>query len=179
MNLIPVIWVPRFLLARQSMVLCTFLGPHKDLPDLIIRLIVLDELTKDIGSICRRNQMPPGIGIEGFGRPPNTSIPSKCVQYIHYSLDLFLRWSVGSGSSKDIGLGGLVVDPVGVGKESFSGYKLSGQPSRSHISITSVQPVGRIQVVGIIYQSMSLLKTFGLDSDFYPETSDGPIFFAG
>jgi len=100
--------------------------------------------------------MPPGIGIKGLGRASDTSIPSKCVQYIHYSLDLFLGWCIGSGSSKDIGLGGLVVDPVGVGEESFSSDKLSGQPSGRHISITSVQPVGRIQVVGIIHQSMSL-----------------------
>ena len=50
-------------------------------------------------------------------------------------LDLFL---VGSSSNKNLRLDGLIVDSIGVGKESFPSDKLSGQPSIGNIPITTL-----------------------------------------
>ena len=52
MDLIAMILISRFLLARQSMKLGILLGSLKQLPDLVIRLIVCNELPKDVCSIC-------------------------------------------------------------------------------------------------------------------------------
>jgi hypothetical protein len=68
---------------------------------------------------------------------------------------------------------------MGVGKESFPSNKLSGQPSIGNIPITGLQPIGGIEEAGIINQSMSISETVDFDSDFYPETSNSLIFFAG
>jgi hypothetical protein len=90
-----------------------------------------------------------------------------------------LGWCFGSGSNKNLRLDGLIVDPIGVNKESFPSDKLSGQPSIGNIPITSLQPIGGIEEAGIINQSMSVSETLGFDSDFYPETSNSLVFFAG
>jgi hypothetical protein len=42
-----------------------------------------------------------------------------------------------------------------LGKESFLGDKLSGQPSEGDIPITGLQPVGRIEEASIVNQSMA------------------------
>jgi hypothetical protein len=90
---------------------------------------------------------------------------------------LLLSWSVRCSSNKHLGLDGLLVD--GVGKESLSSDKLSGQPCMGSITITGLQSIGGIEEAGIINQSMSILETLGFDSDFYPETSNRLVFFAG
>ena len=78
--------------------------------------------------------MPPSIWVEGLGRSSDTSIPSKSIQYINNCLDLFFGRFVGGGSSEDIGLRSLIVNPVGIGKKSFPSDKFSGQASPSNMS---------------------------------------------
>ena len=51
-----------------------------------------------------------------------------------FRLDLFFGRFVGSGSSEDIGLRSLIVNPVGIGKKSFPSDKFSGQASPSNMS---------------------------------------------
>lgn len=78
--------------------------------------------------------MPPSIWVEGLCRSSDTSIPSKSIQNIDNRLDLFFGRFVGSGSSEDIGLRSLIVNPVGIGKKSFPSDKFSGQASPSNMS---------------------------------------------
>ena len=51
----------------------------------------------------------------------------------------------------------MVVDPIGVGKESFPSDKLSSRPSIGNIPITGLQPIGEIEKAGIINQPMSII----------------------
>jgi hypothetical protein len=90
-----------------------------------------------------------------------------------------LGFSIVTISNKNLRLDSLIVDPIGIGKESSPSDKLSGQPSIGNIPITSLHPIGGIEEAGIINHLMSVSETLGFDSDFYPETSNSLVFFAG
>ena len=70
MNLIPVTWGRMFLFARQGVVFGTLLGLQENLPNLIISLIVLVELTEDIGISSRETRVRSSLAdFNGFHQP--------------------------------------------------------------------------------------------------------------